>query len=88
MGLKWHSVDFKDNLIRIENNLLYEKDRGVYDEIHKTGKMRSVKLQPATMSLLKQYKHGERGRLKSGDYCHNTGYVFARETGRQCTRMM
>lgn len=82
LGLKWGSVDFITNTIRIENNLLYEKDRGIYDEIPKTGKLRTVKLQPETMALLRQYKAWQNEeRLKNGDRWINTGYVFTRDTG-------
>jgi integrase len=30
MGLKWNKVDFKNRTIRIESNLLYTKEKGIF----------------------------------------------------------
>lgn len=57
MGLKWNAVDFDNNQIKINNNLLYSKDFGVYQDSTKTDTSdRIIKLTAETMELLKDYR--------------------------------
>lgn len=57
MGLKWSAVDFENNQIKINNNLLYSKDFGVYQDSTKTDTSdRIIKLTAETMELLKDYR--------------------------------
>lgn len=81
MGLRWDSVDFNTNTIRIENNLQYSADKGIYAETTKTGKNRTVKVGADTMDILRQYKKWQKEeRLKNGDRWVQTGYVFTLTT--------
>jgi integrase len=88
LGLKWSSVDFKNHQIKIENNLLYSAERGIYEETTKTGKTRMVKLPQEAITLLSQYKawyekqrklNGD--RWQSGEKWKNSNFVFVQETG-------
>ncbi len=57
MGLKWSAVDFDSNSIHINNNLLYSKEFGIYEDSTKTADSdRSVKLADETMELLAEYR--------------------------------
>lgn len=57
MGLKWNAVDFDSNSIHINNNLLYSKEFGIYEDSTKTADSdRSVKLADETMELLREYR--------------------------------
>ena len=57
MGLKWSAVDLESGTIKINNNLLYSKELGVYQDTTKTTTSdRIVKLAPETTELLKEYR--------------------------------
>lgn len=57
MGLKWSSVDFENNEIKITNNLLYSSDFGIYQDTTKTEtSVRTIKLAPETAELLSDYR--------------------------------
>ena len=81
-GLKWKSVDFKNNEIIIENNLQYTSERGLYDETPKNGEDRIISIAPEVMALLKRYrKEQAKERLQLGTYWKETGYCFTRNDG-------
>lgn len=57
MGLKWSAVDFERSQIKINNNLLYSSDYGIYQDSTKTDTSdRIIKLPAETMELLKNYR--------------------------------
>lgn len=84
LGLKWASVDFDKQQIHICNNLLYRKDRGLYEDTPKTeSSNRWVKLPAETMVLLRQYKIWQSEEaLKMGGKWHNNGFVFTQANGK------
>ena len=53
-GLKWEYVNYNDCTIRIVENVCYTPERGVYVDTPKTGKARTIPVNPAVMALLKQ----------------------------------
>lgn len=55
-ALQWKDVDFKENRITISGNLCYTKDKGVYLDTPKNGKVRTVDVDPAVMALLQQHR--------------------------------
>ena len=55
-ALQWKDVDFNENRITISGNLCYTKDRGVYLDTPKNGKIRTVDVDPCIMSLLLDYR--------------------------------
>ena len=83
LGLKWASVDWKNSRIHITNSILQSVERGVYESTPKTEtSVRWVALPPETMQLLRQYKAWQNEeRLRLGEYYHDQGFVFARDTG-------
>lgn len=82
MGLKWSAVDFKKDEIKICNNLLYSKQRGIYEDSPKTNETRYICVEHSVMQLLSQYrKEQSLLRLKMGERWENTGYCFTRENG-------
>ena len=83
LGLKWSSVDFENNRLRICNNILYSPERGIYEDTPKTTtSIRNVTVPAETMQLLRQYKVWQaRERLRLGEYFQNRDYVFAQDNG-------
>lgn len=83
MGLKWSKVDFKNNQIRIDSNLLYAKDIGIYEDTPKTEQSkRTITIPVELMELLKTYKkHYNEHRLALGSKWNNTNFLFTQETG-------
>lgn len=55
-GLQWKDVDFKENRITIAGNLCYTKDKGVYLDTPKNGKVRTIDVDPSIMALLQQHR--------------------------------
>lgn len=88
MGLKWSSVNFTKNEIKIENNLLYASDRGIYEGTTKNGKTRVMRLPEETMQMLRQYRlECNKEKLLNGDRWQSglkwkgSNFVFIQETG-------
>lgn len=83
MGLKWSKVDFGMSRVRIDTNLLYTSDRGIYEGTTKTGDVRFIKLPAETMELLKAYRRWYLElKLKNGDRWHDTDFLFVKDDGR------
>lgn len=83
MGLKWEKVDWEHRKIKIDTNLLYTKERGIYEDTTKTENIRYITLPEETMELLRQFwvKQNEL-RLINGDRWQETGFVFTQDDGR------
>lgn len=83
LGLKWASVDFNNNRIRICNNILYSPARGIYEDTPKTEtSVRYISLPVETMHLLKQYRTWQaEERLRLGEYFQNQDFVFCQDSG-------
>jgi len=84
MGLKWNKVDFKNCTIRIEANLLYTKEKGVFIDTPKTeASKRTLKIPQETINALKLCKKESNAkRLSLGSYWHDTDFVFTQEDGK------
>lgn len=83
MGLKWAKVDFKGQTIRIDNNLLYAADIGIYEDTPKTAtSVRTIRLPAETMQLLREWKLEQTAqRIVSGDRWTYTDFLFTQENG-------
>lgn len=83
MGLKWAKVDFNGCSIRIDNNLLYSADIGIYEDTPKTAtSVRTIRLPAETMQLLKEWKLEQTAqRIASGDRWTYTDFLFTQENG-------
>ncbi len=53
-GLQWKYLNFKENTITIVGNLCYTKAKGVYLDNPKSGKTRTIDVDPEVMKLLRQ----------------------------------
>lgn len=82
LGLKWNAIDSKNNQIRIENNLQYTKDRGIFEDTTKTEENRTINIAPEIMSILQAHKKEQlEQKMKLGSYWHDTNYCFTQENG-------
>lgn len=83
LGLKWSKVDFENNRVYIDNNILYTPDRGIYEDTPKTKQsIRFVSLPPETMELLKEYRDWQLGEmLRLGAYYNRKDFVFSKDDG-------
>lgn len=84
VGLKWDAVDFENNRVRLDNNVLYAADRGIYEDTLKSdASVRYVSLPAETMQLLREYQEWQESEIvRLGDYYENNGFVFAQDNGK------
>lgn len=84
MGLKWAKVDFKNNTVRIDNNLQYSKERGIYEETPKTEKSkRTLALPVDVMNLLRQYRiEYKEKQISMGSKWYKTDFIFTQANGK------
>ena len=84
LGLKWNKINFKENTIYIDNNLLYTQERGIYEESPKTeSSIRYVTLPKETILLLKQYKkiYMEQKISIGNKWIGKDNFIFTQENG-------
>ena len=82
MGLKWNKVDFKENRVKIDSELIISKSKGVHESTTKTSDIRYLALPAETMALLRKHKREQlRLQLANGDRWIDTGYVFTQDNG-------
>ncbi len=83
LGLKWENVDFRNNLIFINNNSLYTKEKGIYEETPKTeSSIRYIAIPVKTMKLLKQYrKLYLKQKIAMGNKWIEKDFIFTQENG-------
>lgn len=83
LGLKWAKVDFDNCTLRIDNNVIYSPDRGIYETTPKTVKSRrTIALPRETMDLLMEYRIWQNTeRLRLGGYYVDQDFVFSQDTG-------
>ena len=82
MGLKWESVDLKNNIITIERALLYTPETGIFEGPPKNGESRTIRIALETSDMLKTWKEDQNHmRQEAGPLWTETGYVFTKETG-------
>lgn len=75
MGLKCSSVYFNTSEIRIENNLQYTSERGIYDETPKEGDCRTITIAVPVMELLKSLQKEQLSeQICLGTYWQQTEY--------------
>lgn len=83
MGLKWNKIDLSEQRIKIDSNLLYSKERGIYEGPTKTENVRFLQIPKEIVTLLEQY-HAEQEQmnLANGDRWHDMDFVFTQDDGR------
>lgn len=82
-GLKWSDIDFANELMQIDRELLYTPERGIFEDTTKTyGSQRVIKISQLVINSLKEYKKEQtKNRLKSGDSWNDTNYIFTQTNG-------
>ena len=55
-GLQWKDIDFKESTITISGNLCYTPQRGIYLDTPKSGKVRTIDVDPEIISLLRELR--------------------------------
>ena len=55
-GLRWQNIDFKANTITIAGNLCYTPQKGIYLDTPKSGKVRTIDVDPEIISLLRELR--------------------------------
>ena len=76
-GLQWKNIDFESFTITIERSLNYTKQKGIYAELPKTGKTRTVPIGSEVIGLLKKL----RDEKKVIDI--NNGWVFTQDNSTE-----
>lgn len=71
-GLQWQHVDFKAGKITIAQNLCYTAEKGPYLDTPKSGRVRTIDVDPAVMQLLKELQLEQAGK-------HISKFVFTQE---------
>lgn len=75
-GLQWKHVDFDSNRISIEHNLCYTSAKGVYLDTPKSGRTRTIDVDPDVMALLRQL------RREQADHALSP-FVFTQENSHE-----
>ena len=55
-GLQWKDIDFRANTITISGNLCYTPQKGIYLDTPKSGKVRTIDVDPEIISLLHELR--------------------------------
>lgn len=71
LGLKWSAVDLKNKRIRIENNLCYSENKGLYETSPKSNKARTISISDEVAELLKEQKREQLSQTLISKYVFN-----------------
>ncbi len=82
-GIKIKNIDFKNCGINIKNNLLYSRDKGIYEDSPKTEtSIRIVSIPERIMKIVKRLvMENKKNILKYGNKWNDTGYLLTQENG-------
>lgn len=94
-GIRWSVIDFKACTIKIDRNIQWSKEKGVYADSPKNGEDRTISVAPEIMEHLRKYKkyQEEEAELLCSHYDNEIsrkravrdfnpeGYLFIGETG-------
>lgn len=82
MGLHWSKVDFATGQVRIDRQLCYTKEKGIYETHTKTGNTRFVRLPAETLLLMKKFRAEQAAlQIANGDRWKGGDYVFTQDDG-------
>lgn len=71
-GLQWKDINFKAGTIAIRGNLCYTPQKGIYLDTPKSGKVRTIDVDPEIIGLLQQLRLEQAGHAISA-------YVFTQQ---------
>ena len=83
LGLKWDLVDFDNNRVYIDNNIVYDPEHGTYESTTKTETaVRWINLPQSTMDILLAWQTEQENKKKEKRKFYNDqGFVFTRDNG-------
>jgi len=83
-GLRFEKIDWDNRQLRLDTNLLYNGDDGVYVDTTKSSSgNRYMPLPTQTMELLRKYKKWYfELRMANGDRWEDTGFMFVQDNGK------
>ncbi|MDF2631589.1 MAG: integrase family protein [Caproiciproducens sp.] len=83
LGLEWKDINFDKNIISIQRESLYTKEKGIFTDTTKTkSSQRSLKLPAEVMALVKSYRAEQSmQRLKCGDQWIDVDRLFVSWNG-------
>lgn len=83
-GLRFEKIDWENMQLRLDTNLLYNAEDGVYVDTTKSASgNRYMPLPMQTMTLLRQYKKWYLElRLANGDRWEDSGFMFVQDNGK------
>lgn len=64
LALKWNDIDFENNQIAFIKAIGFSREVGKYEKQTKTGQARKIKMDPLTMSILRDWQLEQRQQLK------------------------
>lgn len=76
-GLQWKDIDFAENTITITGNLCYTAKKGVYLNVPKNGKTRTIDVDPDILGLLQQL------RVQQVEHNIISPFVFTQNSGAE-----
>lgn len=83
-GLRFDKIDWENRQIRLDTNLLYNGDDGVYVDTTKSSSgTRYMPIPEQTIDLLKKYKKWYfELRMANGDRWEDSGFMFVQDNGK------
>lgn len=89
LGLRWSSIDFNENVIKIDKTLVYANNHWYLDSPKTRCSARSIMIDEETAEMLKQHK-GEQEKIKTafGDGWKQPEMVFTSCTGNWYDRSL
>ena len=83
LGLEWKDFDWDKGIMTVSRNSLWTKEKGMYTDTPKTASsIRSLKLQPELIDILKRYKDWQNSYIIDlGDKWQVTGRLFTTWNG-------
>ena len=83
LGLEWKDFDWERGIFTVNRNSLWTKERGMYTDTPKTASsIRSLKMQPELIDLLKKYKVWQDSYIKTiGDRWNDHDRLFTTWNG-------
>ena len=84
LGMEWHNVDWEKGTVKIEKNVLYVPDKGIYVDTPKTDtSLRTISLPKKMMTVLYDYKEWLEWEQERIGWSWNKGndFIFTSETG-------
>lgn len=80
VGLKWDAINFETGMVEICQNAQYTAGKGTYITTPKSGKARTIYINPPVLAVLKEWQH-EQAVLFLGQGIPRNGFCFTQDNG-------